>query len=226
MLHSLLSLLPDGPFAETLATYVVRLPAALGVTLRVTFGATLIAVVLGMLVAIGRASGNVWVSWSFAAATNIGRCIPLPPLQLLVYFMLLSALPIDAATAGMLAIGLHFAPYMAELFRSGIAAIPRGQIEAAETLGFSVGLVRRRVVLPMAIRLTIPAVGQLVVGILLNSAFVSQIGARDITGMGRNIINATFSTDLWLVIAFTYFVIAFPVSRLLDWLERRLAVGL
>lgn len=226
MLQSLLGLLPNEAFAAALATYLARLPAALGVTLRVTFGATVIAVVLGMLVSLGRASGNAWVARVFAAATYIGRCIPLPPLQLLVYFMLLSAFPIEVATAGMLAIGLHFAPYMAELFRSGIAAIPRGQIEAAEALGFSVALVRRRVVIPLAIRLTLPAIGQLVVGMLLNSAFVSQIGARDVTGMGRNIINATFSTDLWLVIAFTYFVIAFPVSRLLDWLEHRLTVGL
>ena len=226
MLNSLLALIPDPIFAQALATYLDRLPAALMVTLRVTAGASLLALVLGTLVALGRVSGMPALALVCAGVITIGRCVPLPPLQFLVYFLLLARFPIDAASAGMLAVGLHFTPYMAELIRGGIAAIPKGQVEAAEALGFSNALVRRRVVVPLALRLMLPAIGQLVVGMLLNSAFVSQIGARDITGVGRNIINALFTTELWLVVAFTYFVIAFPLSRFLVWLERRLAVGL
>ena len=133
-------------------------------------------------------------------------------------------MPIDATVAGMIAVGLHFTPYMAEVLRSGIAAIPNGQMEAGFALGFSGIMVQRRVVVPLAVRIMLPAVGQLIIGMLLNSAFVSQIGARDVTGMARNIINAAFTTELWLVVALTYFVIAFPISRLLAWLEKRIRV--
>ena len=80
------------------------------------------------------------------------------------------------------------------------------------------------VVVPVATRVMLPAIGQLIVGMLLNSAYVSQIGARDITGVARNIINSMFTTEIWLVVALTYFLIAFPVSRFLSWLERRLAL--
>jgi len=221
---SLLALLPDQSFAVALSTFLKRLPPALAVTLQITAGAAAIALVLGMIIALGRSSPSRLISNMAAWAVYIGRCIPLPPLQLLVYFMILSIMPIDAVAAGMIAVGLQFSPYMAELFRSGIAVVPFGQIEAARAMGCSEMLVQRRVIIPVAIRVMLPAIGQLVVGMLLNSAYVSQIGARDITGVARNIINSMFTTEIWLVVALTYFVIAFPVSRFLSWLEKRLAL--
>lgn len=217
-------MLPDQAFAAAVSTFLARLPAALGVTLRITAGATAIALSLGMIIGLARVSAVRWISAVAAGLVYVGRCIPLPPLQLLVYFLILSMMPIDATVAGMLAIGLLFAPYMAELFRSGIGVVPIGHIEAARALGCSETVVRTRVILPLATRIMLPAIGQLVVGMLLNSAYVSQIGARDITGVARNIINSMFITELWLVVAATYFVIAFPVSRLLSWLEKRLQV--
>ena len=226
MLNALLGLIPNPTFAMALATFIERLPAALGVTLRVTAGAAAIALVLGTLVALGRSSQKPVRAAFFAGIIYVGRCIPLPPLQLLVYFFFLSLLPIEASVAGMIAIGLNFMPYVAEILRAGIATVPKSQVEAAEALGLSDNLVRRRVIVPLAIRIVLPAVGQLVIAMLLNSAYVSQIGARDITGMGRNIINAMFSTDLWLVVAVTYFIVAFPISRFLSWLEKRLTIGL
>ncbi|MCB9992116.1 MAG: amino acid ABC transporter permease [Hyphomicrobiaceae bacterium] len=223
-MDSLLALLPDQSFAIALSTYLRRLPPALGVTLQITVGAALLALVIGLIIGLGRTSSNRLVSNLAAWIVYVGRCIPLPPLQLLVYFMILSLVPIDAVVAGMIAVGLQFSPYMAELFRSGISVVPVGQIEAARALGFTEMQVRRRVVVPVATRVMLPAIGQLIVGMLLNSAYVSQIGARDITGVARNIINSMFTTEIWLVVALTYFLIAFPVSRFLSWLERRLAL--
>jgi ABC-type amino acid transport system permease subunit len=68
----------------------------------------------------------------------------------------------------------------------------------------------------------LPAIGQLTVGTLLSSAFVALIGAKDMTGMARNIIFAYFSSELYLVLAVTYFIIAFPMSRALTAVERRM----
>lgn len=184
----------------------------------------MLALTIGMIIALARSSSNRLISNAAAWTVYVGRCIPLPPLQLLVYFMILSLMPIDAIVAGMIAVGLQFSPYMAELFRSGIAVVPIGQIEASRAIGCSEMQVRRRVIIPVAIRVMLPAIGQLIVGMLLNSAYVSQIGARDITGIARNIINSMFTTEIWLVVALTYFLIAFPVSRFLAWLEKRLAL--
>jgi ABC-type amino acid transport system permease subunit len=208
-------------FAEALYLYAQRLPTALLVTCVVTAGAVAVALSLGLLLAAGRRAGTIVAGLSFAVV-SVGRCIPLPPLQFLVYFTLLSMMPIEPIYAGMLAIGLQFAPYMAELFRSGIAAVPPGQVEAAYALGMARIVVGRRVILPIGLRIMIPAIGQMIVGMLINSAFVSQIGAKDVTGMARNIINAMFTTELWVVVALTYFVIAFPISRALSWLERKM----
>jgi polar amino acid transport system permease protein len=215
-----------GPnFAEALHRFLLRLPHALLTTCLVTAGAVAVAILVGLVLALLRASRTPGVSPLAAALVYIGRCIPLPPLQFLVYFTLLALVRLPAIYSGMLAVGLFYAAPMAELFRSGIGSVPPGQIEAAMALGVRPSHIRRRVVIPIALRVMLPALGQMVVGILISSSFVSQIGVEDITGMGRNIINDLFSTELWLVVAFTYFVIAFPLSRLLSWLERRVTIA-
>lgn len=95
-------------------------------------------------------------------------------------------------------------------------------IEAGRALGMSRTLSYRRIILPIATRIMLPSIGQITVGALLSSAFVAIIGARDMTGMTRNIIFTYFSTELYLVLAVTYFIIAFPLSRALTALERRM----
>ena len=113
---------------------------------------------------------------------------------------------------------------MAELFRSGLRAVPRGMIEAGYALGMSSATVNRRIVVPIAVRVMLPAIGQMAVGTLLNSSLVSVIGGREITTLSRNIIDLYFSTPLWWIVAATYFLMAFPLSRFFSYLERRLAV--
>ena len=124
----------------------------------------------------------------------------------------------------MLALGVNLAFYMAELYRSGLQAVPKGSIEAGYALGMSSAVVNRRIVLPIAVRIMLPAIGQMAVGTLLNSSLVSVIGAREITTLSRDIIDLYFSTPLWWFVAATYFLLAFPLSRFFSWLERRLAV--
>jgi His/Glu/Gln/Arg/opine family amino acid ABC transporter permease subunit len=210
----------DPGFVQALRVYADRLPGAALVSLEVTAGALVVSFMLGMSLALFRRSANVGLSTAAAGIITASRCLPLPPLQFVIYFGILYFARIDGRLAGILAIGLFSAGYMAELFRSGINSVPLGQIEAARALGMSEGSVRRRLIIPVAIRIMLPAIGQLTVGMLLQSAFVSQIGVRDITGMARNIINDTFIMQLWVVLALTYFCVAFPISRALGLLER------
>lgn len=214
-----------GPnFFEALARFLASLPMALLITCIVTVGAVIVAIGVGLFFALLRAAAIPYVSKMAALVVYIGRCIPLPPLQFLIYFTLLELFRMDAILSGIIAVGLFNAAPMAEIFRSGIAAVPKGHLEAAAALGMSAVTCRRRVIIPIAIRTMLPPIGQMVVSTLISSAFVSQIGVKDITGMGRNIINDLFASELWLVVAFTYFIIAFPMSRILTWLERRLTI--
>ena len=207
-----------------LEIFLEKLPGGLLVTIEVTIGSVLIGLVLGMALALLRLApsplGARVVQWVIVVI----RSLPIPPVLLLVYFALLSVAPIAPEEAGLFALGLLLAPYVAELFRSGIEAVPPGLVEAAQALGMSGWTVRRRVVLPIALRVMLPALGQLAIASMLNSAFISQIGARDITGVGRNVINTYFATWLWFLIAATYFALAWPLSRLFAWYERRNAL--
>jgi ABC-type amino acid transport system permease subunit len=82
--------------------------------------------------------------------------------------------------------------------------------------------VQRRVVIPQAVRTMLPVIGQFTVGTLINSSFVSAIGGQELTGTARDVIDLNFATGLWWVLAATYFIIAFPLSRLLALWEKRL----
>jgi His/Glu/Gln/Arg/opine family amino acid ABC transporter permease subunit len=211
-------------FPISLVKYFSSLPKALFLTLEVTIGATIIALLVGLLLALMRVSKSIYLSYPAGILIYIGRCVPLPPLQLLVYLGITTYILMEPKYAGVIAIGLFTIPYMAELFRSGIQDVSIGMKEAGTSLGMSKWILAKRVIIPVAVRTMLPAIGQLMVGTMINSAFVSQIGAKDITGMARNIINAFFSTELWIVVAVTYFLIAFPLSRALNWLERRIAI--
>ena len=211
-------------FPISLVKYFSSLPKALLVTIEVTIGATIIALLIGLLLALMRVSKSKYLSYPAGILIYIGRCVPLPPLQLLVYLGITTYILMEPKIAGIIAIGLFTIPYMAELFRSGIQDVSIGMREAGTSLGMSKWVLAKRVIVPVAVRTMLPAIGQLMVGTMINSAFVSQIGAKDITGMARNIINAFFSTELWIVVAVTYFLIAYPLSRALNWLENRIAI--
>lgn len=208
---------------EALSFFIQRFPEALFTTIYVTLGASAIGMILGLLLALLRASSNNLTSKLAISIINIVRVIPIPPFLYLVYFgTLILFFPISPELAGMFALGFLLSPVMAELYRSGIQSVNKGYIEVSEALGMSTNLIRRRVVFPIALRIMLPAIGQKIVGTLLDSAFVSVLGGRDITGVGRKVVNTLFATQLYFVIAGIYFAIAFPLSRILSSAERKL----
>ena len=210
-------------FRQAIALYIDRLPDAVLVTLYVTVGAVVIGMSLGLLLVAARLSTSRWLSRAAQAITSILRTIPVPPFLYLLYFGVISIQTVEPSVVGMVALGILLTPYMSEIYRSGIQGVRQGQIEAAVALGMSEAQVRRRVVLPIALRLMLPAIGAQIIATLLNSSFVAIMGGKDITGMSRNIIYAWFTNELYFVVAFTYFAISYPMSRGLTWLERRLA---
>jgi His/Glu/Gln/Arg/opine family amino acid ABC transporter permease subunit len=217
----------DALQSEPFQLYYRALPSAVFNTLLITALSVALGTLLGLGLAIMRLSRIRVVSATARLIIDVGRSVPILVVLYLVYFGILALVfAIPPVAAAILAIGLKLGVYMAELFRSGIRAVPRGQIEAAHALGMSGTRVQRRIVLPIAIRIMLPAIGQYTVGTLLDSSFASVIGAPEITGRSRNIIDLFFTTELWILVAATYVLLAFPMSRLFVQLERRYALSL
>jgi polar amino acid transport system permease protein len=211
-------------FRQSWELYVQRLPDAAWVTIYVTVIAVAVGMVLGLLLVFARLSKSRWLARAAEAITSVLRTIPAPPFLYLLYFgSIINIGPVEPSVVGAIAIGILLTPFMSEIYRSGIQSVRHGFIEAGSALGMSDALVRRRIILPIALRLMLPAIGAQIVVTLLNSSFVAVIGGKDLTGMSRNIIYSYFTSELWFIVAATYFVVSYPMSRALSWLERRLA---
>ena len=142
-----------------------------------------LALSLGLILALLRMSGNPWLSRASAGWIQIARAVPLYVFLLWIYYGLslglgISLQPIAAAC---LALGLITSAYMAEVYRSGLQAIGRGQFEAARALGLSPISVYRDVVIPQALRIILPSAANQLVGVLKGAAIVGVIGVPDLT---------------------------------------------
>ena len=180
------------------------------------------ALPFGVLLAVIRAHGGRTSRFLATAYVELFRGTPVL-LQLYVLYYGLSSLirlgPIEAAILGL---GLNYAAYEAEVHRGALAALPRGQAEAASSLGLSRVQVLRHVLLPQSMRIALPALTNDFVALLKDSSLVSVITVVELTK--RMTIVAVELRD-WVVpgllCAGMYFAMSFPLSRLSLWLERR-----
>ena len=123
---------------------------------------------------------------------------------------------------GTLAIGLVYAAYMAEIFRAGIEAVPKGQMEAAKSLGLSNWQAVRHVILPQAIKIVIPPLGNDFIAMFKDTALISVIGTQDLFRLAREIASRDFnSLPPFNTVAVIYIILTLGASAVLKWLERR-----
>jgi polar amino acid transport system permease protein len=128
--------------------------------------------------------------------------------------------------SGLLGLTLNYSAYMAEVFRGGVLAIPKGQWEAGLSIGMSRRLLLRRIILPQALRIVIPALGNFFVSIFKDSALVSVVTMRDLMFSGQILAAATFKHfEIFAMVAAIYFLISYPTAKLVEYIERRLDVS-
>lgn len=128
--------------------------------------------------------------------------------------------------AGILALGLHEAAYMAEIFRAGILAVDTGQFEAAKSLGMPPLLMMRQVVLPQALRVVLLPIGNQFNILLKNTTLVSIIGVSEMLLVTETINSATFRTfELYAVLGIYFLLLTSAWSLFMSWAEKRLVVG-
>ncbi len=208
-----------GPFGRIFLFLLPAVPQ----TLRITLTSFVLALLLGLLVGIIRISRRFPWTWIGRAWVDGIRGVPLLVLIFFIYFGLGRVLHLPQIVAGVIAIGVCYSAYVGETIRAGIQAVPRGQWEAARSLGLGTERTLRHVVLPQAARIVIPPVVNDFIACLKDSSLVSIIGLRELTRAGREYSSSTFlDFETWLMVGILYLVMTLALSRLSSLLEERL----
>lgn len=194
------------------------------VTVELTCLSMFFALVLGILVALGRGSGIPWLRWILAVYLEIWRDVPLVVQLFIIYFTLPEiGIRMPAFWAGVLGLSLNLGAYLSEVFRAAIAAIAAGQRDAGISLGMSIVSVYRRIILPQAFLIALPTITGYGISLLKDCSLVSFISVNELLRSGTIIIAETFdSMRVYIAVGAIYFVMSFAASRLLRWLELRL----
>lgn len=197
-----------------------------GLTVLISVCAFALALPLGVALAVIRANAGPLARFLATAYVELLRGTPLLLQLYVLYYGLSSIVRLEPMLAAILGLGLNYAAYEAEVHRGALAALPRGQAEAAGALGLSRLQVLRHVLLPQSFRIALPALTNDFVALLKDSSLVSVITVVELTK--RMTIVAVEARD-WVVpgvlCAGLYFAISFPLSRLSSWLELRYQHG-
>lgn len=195
-------------------------------TIIITLGALAIGVVIGTLIAITKyfCEGNKKLrifSWLCDLYTTVIRGIPITVLLLMFFYIVLVSA--DGVTVAIIAFGINSGAYMAELIRSGINAVDKGQMEAARSLGMSKGQAMAKIIFPQAIKNILPAIGNECIALLKETSVAGYVAIVDITRAATNIRNKTFdAVNPIILLALIYLLMVVIMTKLLSILERRL----
>ena len=155
---------------------------------------------------------------------TIVRGTPLLVQIFLFYFIVANIFELDRFVAGVLALGIFFGAYMAEILRGAIQSIDKGQLEAANSLGITKFQAMRYIILPQAFKRALPTLVGEMIALIKDSSLVSVISITDLTKVGKEIVANTFSPfETWIVIALVYLSITSVLSYVGHKLEKRMA---
>lgn len=198
------------------------------VTLESTFVSLLFAACLGLIFGLMSVSHSKVLKVIARIYVDIIRGTPLIVQAFFIYFGITSALSLrmTALTAGIITLSLNAGAYSAELFRAGIEAVPRGQMEAARSLGMPYNMAMTKVILPQAVRTMIPALVNQCIITLKDSSILSVIGMAELTMAGKLVIARNLrSFEMWLIVGIMYFIIITILSKFSSYIEGRLKYG-
>ena len=200
-------------------------------TLEITFFAVLLGVLLGFSVALVREAHRS--TGKFRLLSTIGgiyltviRGTPVVVQLMLIYFGIFASVRIPPILVAIIAFGINSGAYQAEIFRSGIEAVPRGQFEAGRSLGFSYRQTMRRIIMPQAIKNVIPTLANEFIVLLKETSVAGYVALADLTKGGDIIHSRTFTPFLpMLAVALNYLCLVKIFSAGVKYLERSLKTG-
>ena len=210
---------------------VESLPALLKgavLTVEITLISLTFGVIAGTLLALARLSPIKPLSWLATIYIELIRGTPLLVQIFLIYFGLpqITGINLDPFPAGAIAFSLNSAAYVAEIMRSGIQGVPRGQTEASLSLGFSPRDTIRYIVLPQAFRRVLPPLVNEALNLLKNTSLLSAISLVELTRAGQIVASRTYKPfEMYLAIALIYLVMTLVLTLLANYLEGRWGEG-
>ncbi len=212
---------PESGSGQGLSEYAWLLAKAAGVTVLLACLAMPLAMLIGLLVAVGRLYGPRWLDWLLSAYVELLRGTPVLMQLFVIYYLLAGYVDIDAFWAGVLGLAINYSAYEAENYRAGLLAIPRGQMEAALCLGMSKAMALRRIIVPQAVRLVIPPVTNDFIALFKDTSVCSVIAVVELTSRYRTLMvnDPHYRLQLGLMTALLYLLMSYPLSLLARRLE-------
>jgi len=207
------------------------------ITISITVTSFIFILIAGLLGGLGRLSRNWVFRGSSSLYVEIVRGIPLLVQLIWWYF----AFPVVIQEVGgwlnlafmanyqanpiitaILGLTVCYGAYMSEIYRAGIQSIPKGQIEAARSLGMTHFQSMRHVILPQAIRVMLPPVGNEFISLLKDSSLVSVVAVADLTRRGREFMSTHFNPiEVWTMVALVYLIMTLFSARIVSWMEKK-----
>jgi polar amino acid transport system permease protein len=216
-LYFLVGQYPNGPLGGLALTLVL---ASLGL---------LLGLPLGVLLGIARVSPYAWLRVPITALVFVVRGTPLLMVVFWAYFFLpsITGVKTDQFATMLIALVVFDAVYLAEIVRAGIQGVPKGQVEAARSLGLGYWRTMRTVVLPQAVRAMLPSLVNQFVSTIKETSLGYIIALNEVSFITTQINTQVFTrpAELYAILGLTYFILCFGLSRFAYWLERRLARG-
>ncbi|MGE5098120.1 MAG: amino acid ABC transporter permease [Betaproteobacteria bacterium] len=210
-------------FLKDAAEFLPILAQGCWITVELTFLSLVLSTVLGFVWALMRLSPYAALRYPALGVITVLRGIPIIVTLFYMYFVLPDiGISLTAFQAGFLGLGIAYSVYQAENFRAGIEAIDHGQIEAAQSVGMRYGLILRRVIMPQAIRITLPPYGNTMIMMLKDSSIASTITVAELARQGQLIAASTFKNlTVFTLVAVLYLAMSLPLTYLAHRLEKK-----
>ncbi len=213
-------------FFEYVGQCMPQLMMGLSLTLQMTIFSLILAMIVGMISCLFSISAIKPLNWISGIYLSIIRGTPLMVQAMFLYFGVAMAFEIRVSPfrAAILVLCLNAGAYLSEIFRSGIAAVNKGQMEAARSLGLPYSVAMRKIILPQAIRIVIPSVLNQFIITLKDTSILSAIGCMELMRQGQLIVARNYeSFKTYAIVAVMYYVVVVVLTKIFQIVEGRLS---
>ena len=196
-------------------------------TVVVTAGGFVVAVLIGLACAIMLRLRSRLLHAAIAVYVDVFRAVPVLTQLFIIYFGLTEiGIRLDPIPAAIVGFGINGGAYLTEVFRAGIESVHQGQLEAAQMLGMTRLAAMRIIILPQAMRVVLPPLGNFAIGLLKDTALASAVAAPELMFRARNLVDKTFlATQIFSVTAVIYLAMSLPLGYLTRRAEAHVSRG-
>jgi polar amino acid transport system permease protein len=190
------------------------------ITFQITIVSMLFALILGLVAGLGRTSRSTFVNTLASLYVEVIRGIPLLVQLFWIYYALSRFVRLGPTVSAVLGLSVCYGAYIGETFRAGIQSIPKGQMEAARALGLTQGQAMRHIIIPQAVRIVLPPVGNEFIAMLKDSSLVSVLAISDMLRRAREYASRTFAYfEAYTLVALVYLLVTLIFSRVVYYIE-------